>query len=331
VIGPNGRPATDLEGVPVGESEDVSVAGPASSLERMIRSGRFCVTAEIVPPRSGSGAEVVSQARSLVGCADAVNVTDNPMSSVHMSPLAATAILARAGMEPTLQITCRDRNRLSLSADLLGAWALGARNVLCLTGDPVGIGDHSGAKVVDDLSVADLVRLAARLRDEGRLLSGLEIDSPPHFFVGVADVPLAVRYQPERLDAKIDAGARFVMTQTLYDVDAFEVWVGAARSRGLFERVAVIAGVAPLQSAKQARFVNDHLPGVAVPETIVRALEEAGPNAAGEGIRLAVDAVKRLRKTSGLAGVHVMGMGNAEAIRRVIEGAGLLPRPAGVT
>jgi methylenetetrahydrofolate reductase (NADPH) len=174
------------------------------------------------------------------------------------------------------------------------------------------------------------VGLAAGLREEGRLLSGAEVESPPRYFVGVADVPLAEPYEPARLDAKIDAGARFVMTQVVYDVDAFEAWADAARSRGLFERVAVIAGVAPLHSAKQAGFVNDRLPCVAVPEPLIRALEEAGPDAEAEGMRLTIEVVRRLKGVAGVAGVHVMGMGRLDGVRRVIEGAGLLPRPAGV-
>jgi 5,10-methylenetetrahydrofolate reductase len=306
------------------------VTEPGSRLERIVRSGRFCVTAEVVPPRSADGSSVEAQARSLVGYADAANVTDNPTASAHMSPVAGAAILARAGLEPTLQITCRDRNRLGLTSDLLGAWALGARNLFCLTGDPVSIGDHPEAVEVADLSVVELVRLAAGLREEGRLLSGATIDAPPRYFIGVADLPLAEPYDPARLDAKLDAGAHFVITQIVYDVDAFAAWAEAARGRGLFERAAVIAGVAPLRSAKQARYVNDHLPGVAVPGQVVGALEDAGPAAEAEGVRLAVDIVERLRALPGIAGVHVMGMGREDAVRRVIEGAGLFPRPAGV-
>jgi methylenetetrahydrofolate reductase (NADPH) len=303
------------------------VTAPSSRLERIVRSGRFCVTAEVVPPRSADASSVAEQARSLVGYADAVNVTDNPTSSAHMSPVAGAAIVAQAGVEPTLQITCRDRNRLGLTSDLLGAWALGARNLFCLTGDPVGIGDHAGAKAVNDLTVTELVGLAAGLRDEGRLLSGAAIESPPRYFIGVADLPLAEPYDPARLDAKIDAGARFVMTQIVYDVEAFGAWADVAHSRGLFERAAVIVGVAALRSAKQARFVNEHLPGVEVPAEVVRSLEEAGPEAESEGVRLTVDVIERLRHIVGVAGVHVMGMGREEAVRRVIETAGLLPRP----
>jgi methylenetetrahydrofolate reductase (NADPH) len=307
------------------------VSEPASRLERIVRSGRFCVTAEVVPPRSAAPSSVAAQARALVGYADAVNVTDNPTSSAHMSPVAGAAILAESGIEPTMQITCRDRNRLGLTSDLLGGWALGARNLFCLTGDPIAIGDHPDARAVHDLAVADLVRLAAGLREEGRLLSGATIDSPPRYFIGVAELPLAEPYDPARLDAKLAAGAHFVMTQIVYDLDAFSAWADAARARGVFDRVAVIVGVAPLRGARQARYMNDHLPGVTVPDAVVRALEAAGPDAEAEGVRLATDIVEGLRGISGVSGVHVMGLGREEVVRRVIEGAGLLPRPTGST
>jgi methylenetetrahydrofolate reductase (NADPH) len=303
------------------------VSEPASRLERIVGSGHFCVTAEVVPPRSADPVAVTAQARSLVGYADAVNVTDNPTSTAHMSSLAGAAILAEAGIEPTMQITCRDRNRLGLTSDLLGGWALGARNLFCLTGDPIAIGDHPEATAVHDLAVTDLVRLAAGLRDEGRLLSGATIEGPPRYFIGVAEVPLAEPYDPARLDAKIDAGAHFVMTQMVYDSDAFAAWADAARGRGVFERVAVIVGIATLRSAKQARYVNEHLPGVSVPDPLIRALEEAGPEAEGVGIGITTGVVERLRQIPGVSGVHVMGLGHEGSVRRVIEAAGLLPRP----
>jgi methylenetetrahydrofolate reductase (NADPH) len=297
-----------------------------SRLGRILRSGRFCVTAEVVPPRSADPDPVTAQARELVGYADAVNVTDNPASAAHMAPLAGVAVVADAGVEPILQLTCRDRNRLALTSDLLGGWALGARAVLCLSGDPAARGDHPDAKEVYDLTVLDLVRLAAGLRDEGRLLSGATIERPPRYLIGVADLPLAEGYDPARLEAKIDAGADFVQTQIVYDVGAFTTWADAARPRGVFDRVAVIAGVAPLGSAKQARLVGS-LPGVSVPADVLRTLEEAGPDAEEEGTRLAIRIVNGLREITGLAGVHLMGLGQEAAVRRVVEGAGLLPRP----
>ena len=300
---------------------------PSSLLEASLLAGRFCVTAEVVPPRSADAATVIEQARSLVGYADALNVTDNPTSSAHMSPLAGVALVAAAGIEPTLQLNCRDRNRLALTSDLLGGWALGARNLLCLAGDPVSVGDHPDAKPVFDLSTLELIRLAAELRADGRLLSGATIESPPRFFVGVADVPLANPYDPARLEQKIDAGAHFVQTQIVYDVDAFQAWADGARGRGVFERVSVLAGVAPLRTAKAARSMNENIPGVSVPEPLIAALEDAGPDAADVGVELTVGIMRRLQAIPGIAGVHVMGLGHELAVRRVIEGAGLLPRP----
>lgn len=267
------------------------------------------------------------QARALVGYADAASVTDNPTASVHMSPLAGAAIVARAGIEPTIQLTVRDRNRLALSADLLGAWVLGARNLLCLTGDPLSAGDDPDAATVADLSVQDLIRLATRLRDEGTLLSGRAVEDPPAYFVGVADMPLVPGYDAGRLEAKLNAGAGFFITQITYDVEALAAWADVVRRRGLLERAAAFIGVAPLRSARQARFMNERVPGVSVPDELIRALEDAGPDAEAQGTRQAIDIVKRLREIPGLAGIHVMGMGHEEGVRGVIEGAGLLPRP----
>ena len=302
-----------------------------SRLERLVRSGTFCVTAEVVPPRSADGGVVRAQARQLVGYADAVNVTDNPRAAAHMSPVAGVALVAAAGLEPTMQLTCRDRNRLGLTSDLLGGWALGARNLFCLTGDPVGVGDHPDASTVNDMTVEELVGLAAGLREDGRSLSGAEVDDPPRFFIGVADVPLAPSYDPGRLEGKLDAGAGFVMTQIVYDVEALGAWVEIARSRGIVERAALIAGVAPLASAKQARFLDEKVPGVSVPPELIHALEDAGDEAPAVGVAQCVEVVRRLRRLNGVVGVHIMGMGHEEGVRAVVEDAGLLPRPVDVS
>ena len=286
------------------------------------------MTSEVVPPKSSDPHLVTRQARGLVGYADAVNVTDNPASSAHMSSSAGAALVSAAGVEPVLQLTCRDRNRLGLTADLLGSWALGARNILCLSGDPAVIGDHPNAKQVFDLSVTELVGLAASLRSEGRLLSGAVIEAPPRFFIGVADVPLAPRYQFDRLEQKADAGADFVQTQIVFDVDAFQSWAEQARARGLLERLFVLVGVAVPRAARVARYMREHLPGVAVPDRVITLLEEAGPQAEDEGVRLTVEVVARLKAIQGIAGIHVMGLGSMEPVRRVIEASGLFPRPA---
>jgi 5,10-methylenetetrahydrofolate reductase len=298
-----------------------------SRLERVLHARTFAVTAEVVPPRGGGAGPVVAQSRALVGYADAVNVTDSPTSSGHMAPLAGAAFVVQQGLEPVMQITTRDRNRLAITGDLLGGWALGVRNVLCLTGDPVSVGDHPEAREVHDLSVAELVRFAVGLRDTGRLLSGREAELPPRYFVGVADVPLAPDYDAARLEEKADAGADFVQTQIVYDVDALGAWAEAIRARGLFERMFVLAGVAPPRSAATTRYVRDHLPGVSVPDAVFQRLEQAGDGAEQEGVRLTVEIIERLRSIPGIAGVHVMGLGHEEAVRRVIEAAGLLPRP----
>ncbi len=298
-----------------------------SRLERLLHQGVFCVTAEVVPPRAADPGPVTAQARGLVGYADALNVTDNPTSSAHMSALAGAALVAAAGVEPVIQVTCRDRNRLGLTSDLLGSWALGARNVLCLTGDPPRAGDHPDAAQVFDLTVLELVRLATGLRDHGRLLSGAEIESPPRFFVGVADVPLAAGYTFDRLEQKIDAGADFVQTQIVFDTNAFEAWADQARDRGLLERMFVLAGVAVPRGPRSARYMREHLPGVLVPDGVISRLEEAGPDAAEEeGIRITVEVVARLKSIPGIAGIHVMGLGRMDPVRRVIERSGLLPR-----
>lgn len=300
---------------------------PSSGLEALVRSRRFCVTSEVVPPRSGSPEPVDRQARELVGYADAVNVTDNPTASAHMSPVAGAGIVARAGLEPTVQLTVRDRNRLALAGDLMGAWALGARNVLCLTGDPLTVGDEPDASFVSDIGLLELVSLASTLRSEGRLPSGAEIADAPQYFVGVSDTPILEHYDPARLEVKLDAGAHFVMTQIAYDVDRLGAWADEVRPRGVFERATVLVGVAPLRSAKQAHFMNEHLPGVHVPADLLRALEDAGPEAEALGTAQCVGVVEGVQKIPGVSGVHVMGLGREEAVRHVIESSGLLPRP----
>jgi methylenetetrahydrofolate reductase (NADH) len=306
------------------------LTSPSSRLEALGRAGRFCVTSEVVPPRSGDPTSVERQALELVGYADAANITDNPIASAHMSALAGVAITARAGLEPTLHVTVRDRNRLAIASDLFGAWALGARNVLCLTGDPLSVGDEPDAVSVNDLDLLELVRLATELRDDGRLPSGAEITSPPRFFVGVADNLLVERYDPARLEVKLDAGAGFVMTQIAYDVESVAGWADVVRSRGVFERATVIVGVAPLRSARQARYMNEHIPGVRVPQALVQELERAGPEAEAVGVARCIETVTAVRKLPGIGGVHVVGLGHEDVVRHVIEGAGLLPRvPAG--
>jgi methylenetetrahydrofolate reductase (NADPH) len=264
----------------------------------------------------------------LVGYVDAANVTDNPVARAHMSPVAAAGFVARAGIEPTLQLTARDRNRLALTAELLGGWALGARNVLCLTGDPLVISDDPDAKAANDLDVNTLVSLVRGLRDDGVTLTGAAVAEPPRFLIGVADVPLAAPYDPARLESKLDAGADVIWTQIAYDVEALTAWADLLRARGVFERAKVLVGIAPLRSVSQARHMSEKLPGVRVPERFVRSLEDAGDRADTVGLDLTVEVVRGVSRIEGVSGIHLMGMGHDGLIRQVIERAGLLPRPA---
>jgi methylenetetrahydrofolate reductase (NADPH) len=296
-------------------------------LAGLLARGAFTVTGEIVPPAGGSLEPVRGHAVALVGSVDAVNLTDNPTASAHMSPLAGVAAAAAAGIEPTVQLTVRDRNRLSITSDLLGAWALGARNVFCLSGDPLHVGDHPDAVVVGDLTVTDVVALAKRLRDDGTSLAGAELADPPRYLIGVADVPFADPYDPAKLGSKLDAGADFVITQIVYDVPALAAWADRMRAWGLFERAKVVIGVTPLRNAKQARFMDEKLPGVSVPPSMIAALDAAGDDAANVGVELVAPLIDQIRTIPGIAGIHVMAMGHDEETRDLVTRAGLLPRP----
>jgi 5,10-methylenetetrahydrofolate reductase len=305
----------------------VTSSAVGGRLAAILNGKTFAVTGEIVPPRSADGRAVSDHAAELIAYVDAVNVTDNPAASAHMSPLAGVRFVREAGIEPTMQITCRDRNRLGITSDLLGGWALGARNVFCLTGDPITIGDHADAQVAHDLTVNDVVALAKRMRDEGVTLSGAELAERPRFLIGVADVPLAQPYDPAKLEAKLDAGADFVITQIAYDVEALAAWADTMRGRGVFDRAKVLIGVTPLHGVKQARFMDEKLPGVHVPHAMMRALEAAGDAARDVGQGLTIEVVSAIRTIAGVSGVHLMGLGDDRSVRAVVEGAGLFPRP----
>jgi methylenetetrahydrofolate reductase (NADPH) len=296
-------------------------------LAALLARGEFVVTGEIVPPVAGSTSSITEHAVALIGSVDAVNLTDNPTATPHMSPVAAVAATTAAGIEATIQLTVRDRNRLALTGDLLGAWALGARNLFCLSGDPIHVGDHPDAAVVGDLDVTQSIALARRMREQGTTLAGAELVDPPRFLIGVADVPLADPYDPAKLEGKLDAGADFVMTQIVYDAAALAAWAELMRGRGLFERASVILGMMPLRSAKQARFMDERLPGVSVPTSMIDALDAAGEDAPAVGLELAAALVEDVRRIPGVAGIHVMAMGHDEATRALVTRAGLFPRP----
>jgi methylenetetrahydrofolate reductase (NADPH) len=306
---------------------------PRSGLHRLLSAGEFVVTAELQATDSADPRAVSELAEVYRGKVDAVNCTDNSSAHTHVSPMAASHLLTDAGIEPIMQFVCRDRNRLALQADLLGAAALGVRNVLCMTGDDVSVGDHPEAKPIYDIDSVHLLRIAAIMRDHGTYLSGRPLTVRPEFLVGAVENPFAppLEFRPMRLGKKIEAGAEFVQTQICFNVPKMRLFMARCAELGLLERVWVLAGVFVPRSARAVRYLRDQVPGIDVPEQIVARLDAVPPEEQrAEGIRLALDILEEVRAIPGVSGVHLMTIRNEEAIVEVIERAGLLPRPSSV-
>jgi len=276
------------------------------TLQDKIEAGRFVLTAELGPPRSGNDRAIRKKARHFRDIADGVNITDNQTSIVRLSSIAAARILIDEGLEPVVQMTCRDRNRIALQSDLLGMAALGARNVLCLTGDHMRFGDHPEARPVFDMDSIQLVATARGLT-EGRFLSGEKIKTPPRLFIGAAANPFAppLEFRITRLDKKIRAGAKFIQTQPVYDLELFRAWMDGVRDAGLHERTAVLAGVMPVKSARALRHMQSEVPGVLIPDELIRRMEKA-EDPKLEGIRIAVETIEELKAVPGVRGIHLM-------------------------
>lgn len=301
--------------------EGLNQTGDAMGLREVLAARQFAVTVEVVPPASGDPSLLLAEVRPLIGLADAVNLTDGPSARVHMSALAAAALLAREGLEPVLQLTCRDRNRIALQADLLGAAALGIRNLLLLRGDDPGAGDQPAAKPVFDFETRDLLSAAAAMRDSGRLLSGTELrGAKPDFFLGVGDVPLdpPPGWEPKSLKSKVEAGAQFVQTQFCMDMGIVRRYVAALQAGGLADRIGLLIGIAPLGSARSALWIRKHLYGAIIPDAIVARLEAASdPKVEGEAICL--DLLQELASIPGVAGAHVMPIANAAIVPGILR------------
>ncbi len=305
---------------------------PVMSLEEAFRSGLPVVTCEIASGDGADPADVIRRARLVRDHVDAVNVPDNTAGIAHMAAWAAAALVAREGVDPIMHVTCRDRNRLALQSDLLGAAAMGVRNVLCLTGDHMVHGDHPDAKPVFDLDSLQLVGLATMMR-HGRYMSGREITPAPDLFPGATENPFAPPYdfRPLRLQKKVEAGARFIQTQITYNVKRFAGFMERVRDLGLDLKVPILAGVAPLRSARAARYMRDRVPGMEVPEALVRRMERAGSERAkreDEGIRICVEIIEQVRDIRGLAGFHLMPIHWEEAVAEISARAGLRPARA---
>jgi len=301
-----------------------------SRLERVLRAGRFAVTAELNPPDSADPQEVYDAALVLSRVCDAINATDGSGANCHMSSVAICALLTRAGYEPVMQVSCRDRNRISIQGDILGGAAMGVKNLLCLTGDDVSAGDQPEAKRVFDLDSIQLLRTVKMMRDEGCYLSGRRITTPPRLLLGAASNPFIPPYdwRPYRLAKKIEAGANFIQTQYCYDVPRFRQFMSQVRDMGLDQKICLLVGVGPLRSDKAAEFMRSKVPGVVIPDEIVNRLRKTPKEKKQEeGKRICVEIIQQVREIEGVAGVHLMAYRQEELVAEIIEEAGLLPRP----
>ncbi|MDQ7904861.1 methylenetetrahydrofolate reductase [Phytohabitans sp. ZYX-F-186] len=297
-----------------------------TGLREALDSGRFVVTAELAPPRDADPGAVERKAAALRGWVDAANVTDSQGANVRMSSLAGSVLVRRAGLDPVMQLTCRDRNRIALQSDLLGAAALGVRNVLLLTGDHPTLGDHPDAKPVFDLDGVQLVWTARTLRDDGTLLSGKPLATRPSWLIGTVENPFAppAALRARRLAKKVAAGAEFVQTQYVFDVDAFAGWLGLLRDEGVNERCAVIAGVGPIRSRRMLSFLTGRVPGVHVPDGLRRRLAGVPEHRVEEeGMRACVETVQALAALDGVRGVHLMVFGHEDEVPDIVRRAGV--------
>jgi 5,10-methylenetetrahydrofolate reductase len=302
-----------------------------SKLEQALRSGKFAVTAELNPPDSADPQAVYERARVIASSCDAMNATDASGAHVHMSSVGMCALLTRAGYETVMQVSCRDRNRIAIQGDLLGASAMGVRNVLCLTGDGVQAGDQPEAKPVFDLDSMTLLRTAGILRDKSMFLSGRKIEIPPKLFLGAAENPFAPPYdfRPFRLQKKWEAGADFIQTQYCFDIPRLQSFMAKVRELGVHEKLFILVGVGPVRSAKSAEWMRANVPGVWIPDEIIDRLRKGGK---GEGKRLCVDIIQQIREIKGVSGVHIMAYKQEELVPEIIAEAGLLvSQPANVT
>lgn len=301
-----------------------------SRLKEVLEGGGFAVTAECGPPKGADPEVILRKADMLRGKVDAVNVTDNQTAVVRMSSLAGCALLKGAGLDPVLQSVVRDRNRIALQSDVLGASALGVRNVLCLSGDHQSFGNQPQAQGVYDLDSLQFIQAVKGMRDEAKLLNGEKLGKAPEMFIGAAANPFAdpMSFRIVRLAKKIRAGADFIQTQSIYNLDRFEEWLAMARERELPDRAYILGGVTPLKSAGMARYMREKVAGMDIPEHVLRRMEGVPKERQREeGVKICVETIERLKELPGVRGVHVMAIEWEEAVGEIVERARLLPRP----
>jgi methylenetetrahydrofolate reductase (NADPH) len=301
-----------------------------SRLEKVLAAGAFAVTSECGPPRGSDPEVIVEKANLIKDHVDAVNITDNQTSMTRMCSLAACIRLKLMGLDPVLQMVTRDRNRIALQSDILGAASFDIHNILCLSGDHQSFGDCAQGQNVHDIDSIQLVQTVRHMRDDGKFLGGDDIKRPPQMFVGAAANPFADPYEfrVPRLAKKAAAGAEFIQTQCIYNLDKFEDWMAKVRDRGLHEKVAILAGLTPFKTAGMARYIKNRVPGMDVPDELVKRMaalpKEKQPE---EGIRICIESIQRLKACEGVRGFHVMAIEWEEKVPEIVEEAGLYPRP----
>ena len=301
-----------------------------SRLEKVLAAGHLAVTSECGPPRGCMPDKVREKGKYLEGVVDAVNVTDNQTAMVRMSSLAASVLLKQEGLNPLLQVVSRDRNRLAMQADIIGAYSLGIDTMLCLSGDHTKFGDHPMAANVHDIDSIQMIQMVKRMRDEGLFQGGAEIKSPPKMFIGAAANPFADPFELRvlRLAKKVAAGADFIQTQCIFNVDKFEMWMEGVRAMGLHKKCYILAGITPIKSVGAARYMKNKVPGMDVPQDVVdRMAAQPKEKQPEEGINICIETIERLKKVEGVAGFHIMAIDWEEKVGEIVERAGLLPRP----
>ena len=301
-----------------------------SKLEKILTAGHLAVTSECGPPRGSDPDVIPEKAEMLKDYVDAINVTDNQTSMTRLCSLAACIRLKLMGLEPVLQMVTRDRNRIALQSDILGAASFDICNILCLSGDHQSFGDCAKGQNVHDIDSMQLIQTVRHMRDEGKFLGGDDIKRPPQMFVGAAANPFADPYEIRvpRLAKKVAAGAEFIQTQCIYNLDKFEDWMQKAVDRGLTEKVYILAGMTPMKSAGMARYMKNRVPGMDVPDDVVKRLADTPKDKqAEEGINICVEAIERLKEVKGVAGFHIMAIEWEEKVAEIVERTGLYPRP----
>ncbi len=299
-----------------------------TNLEKVLEDGRFAVTAEAGPPRGAVPSVIQRKGELLKPFCDALNVTDNQTAIVRMSSLSGCILLKQLGTEPVMQIVCRDRNRIAIQSDILGAVALGIGNILCLSGDYPSFGDHPTAKSVFDLDSIQLIQLSAQMRDKKQFLSGEKISGEVPLFIGAVENPFAdpFEYRALRLAKKAKAGADFIQTQAIFDIGKFAEWMEMVTYRGVDKEVHILAGVIPIRTVGMARYMRDKVPGVNVPDEIVTRMEDA-KDAREEGLKICLEIIEQIKDIPGVHGIHIMAVGWEDIVPTIVEKAGLLPRP----